>query len=595
MIKRMLINAREQDPRLFGVCAVYTLAAGLYPFLAVLLPRFMVGELEKGSRASLEVLFVIAAGYFVLAGGLGFVRTYLDKWSYNKISLLRLDYLKDCCVKMMDMAYCHTEDAGFMAKYNKAFTATQSNNNGVEGIYHQMFELPAILLTTLILAVQIALLSPWVLLGLSLGLLCTVTASRRSYAYRYAKEKDLAVWRRRIGYYSNVTSDFSYGKDIRMYGLKQRIRENYDRQIAGYKSVRVLVAAREYRWGFLALAGLLTGDILTYATLAGRALNGMSVAEFSMYLAAAATLSATLSQAAEKFGVILGEAQYVRAMFAFLDADLGEKGGDREPLCREAPEIVFDDVSFRYPGSDKWVFRHLDLTVRAGEKLAVVGVNGAGKSTLVKLLMGLFSVTEGQIRIDGIPVEEYDKKALYSMFAPVFQEVNVLAFTVRENVAGRLTEIDDARVEEALRRAGLREKIKGLPEGMGQMVLKVVDENGALFSGGENQKLAIARALYKDAPVAVMDEPTAALDALAEEEIYRDFDGLVRGKTAIYISHRLASTRFCDHIALIGPEGVEEYGTHEELMEQKGEYYRMFSVQGKYYQENGGETDERNE
>ena len=200
--------------------------------------------------------------------------------------------------------------------------------------------------------------------------------------------------------------------------------------------------------------------------------------------------------------------------------------------------------------------------------------------------MGLFPVTEGQIRIDGTPVEEYDKKALYSMFAPVFQEINALAFTVRENVAGKLTDIDDAKVEEALRQAGLWEKIEGLPQKTEQMVLKVIDENGVLFSGGENQKLAIARALCKDAPIVVMDEPTAALDALAEEQIYRDFDGLVQGKTAIYISHRLASTRFCDHIALIGPDGVEEYGTHEELMERGGEYYRMFTVQGKYYREN---------
>ena len=586
MIRRMLANVKRQKPALFGVCALYTLAAGLYPFLAVLLPRFMIGELEKGSGASVKAVVMIAAGYFVLAGCLGLARTYLEKWSYNKLSLLRLDYLKDCCVKIMDMAYFHVEDAGFMMKYDKAFIATQSNDNGVEGIYHRLFDLPALILTMLSLAIQIGFLSPWVLLGLCAGLLCRVAASRKSYAYRYGRETEIAGWRRRIQYYSRVTSDFSYGKDIRMYGLKDRIRANYDRQIDGYRKVRALVAGREYRWGFLALAGLLLGDALTYGTLLYRALHGMSIAEFSMYLTAAATLTGCLSQAADKFGVILGEGQYVRALYGFLDTDLGERGGDHPACSSGAPEIVFDDVSFCYPGSDTYVFRHLNLTIHAGEKLAVVGINGAGKSTLVKLLMGLFSVTEGQIRIDGTPVEEYDKKALYSMFAPVFQEINTLAFTVRENVAGKLTDIDDAKVEEALRQAGLWEKIEGLPQKTEQMVLKVIDENGVLFSGGENQKLAIARALCKDAPIVVMDEPTAALDALAEEQIYRDFDGLVQGKTAIYISHRLASTRFCDHIALIGPDGVEEYGTHEELMERGGEYYRMFTVQGKYYREN---------
>ncbi len=585
MIRRMLDNVKRQRPVLFGACFLYTLAAGLYPFLAVLLPLFMIGELERGAQASLNVIFWIAAGYFVLAGLLGFVRTYLNSWSYNKISLLRLDYLKDCCVKVMEMAYPHTEDAAFMMKYEKAFVATQSNDNGVEGIYHRLFELPALILTILILTVQIGFLSPLVLLGLCAGLVCRIAASRKSYAYRYGKETEIAGWRRRIQYYSRVTSDFSYGKDIRMYGLKERILANYDRQIDGYRGVRALIAGREYRWGFLVLFGLLLGDGLTYGTLVWRALSGMSIAEFSMYLTAAATLASCLTQAADKFGTILGEGQYVRALFDFLDTDLGEKGGERPASVSKVPEIVFDDVSFRYPGAEDYVFRHLSLTIAGGEKLAVVGVNGAGKSTLVKLLMGLFDVTEGQIRIDGVPVEEYDKKALYSMFAPVFQEVNVMAFTVRENVAGKLADIDDARVEDALKRAGLWEKIEGLPQKTRQMVLKVVDENGVLFSGGENQKLAIARALYKDASIVVMDEPTAALDALAEEQIYRDFDGLVQGKTALYISHRLASTRFCDHIALIGPDGVEEYGTHEELMERKGEYYKMFTVQGKYYRE----------
>ena len=435
------------------------------------------------------------------------------------------------------------------------------------------FELPALILTILILTIQIGFLSPGVLLGLCAGLLCRVAASRKSYAYRYGRETEIAGWRRRIQYYSRVTSDFSYGKDIRMYGLKDRIRANYDRQIDGYRKVRALVAGREYRWGFLALAGLLLGDALTYGTLLYRALHGMSIAEFSMYLTAAATLTGCLSQAADKFGVILGEGQYVRALYGFLDTDLGERGGDHPACSSGAPEIVFDDVSFCY----------LNLTIHAGEKLAVVGINGAGKSTLVKLLMGLFPVTEGQIRIDGTPVEEYDKKALYSMFAPVFQEINALAFTVRENVAGKLTDIDDAKVEEALRQAGLWEKIEGLPQKTEQMVLKVIDENGVLFSGGQEQKVAIARALYKDASLIILDEPTSALDPLAEEEIYENFHDLAGGRTAFYISHRMSSSLFCDRILVIDGGRVADFDSHEKLMKKDGMYRRLFQTQADNY------------
>ena len=211
------------------------------------------------------------------------------------------------------------------------------------------------------------------------------------------------------------------------------------------------------------------------------------------------------------------------------------------------------------------------------------GRNGAGKTTLVKLMLGLFDVTEGEIRINDIPIGEYDKKELYSMFSAVFQDINILAFTVRENVAGRREGIDDEKVAKALEQVGLKEAIEALPKKTEQMMLKVIEEDGAMLSGGQNQKLTIARALYKDAAMVVMDEPTAALDPLAEAEIYENFSQLVKGKTAVYISHRLASTRFCDHIALFDQEGLKEYGTHEELMELKGSYYEMFTVQGKYY------------
>lgn len=169
------------------------------------------------------------------------------------------------------------------------------------------------------------------------------------------------------------------------------------------------------------------------------------------------------------------------------------------------------------------------------------------------------------------------------MFSVVFQDINILAFTVRENVAGRLKEIDDGRVDRVLEQVGLMEVVDALPENTEQMMLKVIEEDGVMLSGGQNQKLAIARALYKNANMVVLDEPTAALDPLAEADIYENFSSLVKCKTAVYISHRLASTKFCDHIALFDQDGLKEYGTHEELMKRQGIYYDMFTIQGKYY------------
>lgn len=585
VLKRMLNQVRQQNPRLFVLFGLYTPAAAVCPVLAVLLPKWILGELEKGAGARPVQLLLIVLAYFTAAGVLGFSKTWIYNWSYNKICLLRLNYVRDCSVKVMEMAYPHTEDAGFMQTWEKAFSAASGNDNGVEGIYHKLFETPAVGGTILILAGMIGRLSPWILLGLILDLAALLWINRQSYRYRYSRKKEEAGWKRRIQYYGNMTCDFSYGKDIRMYGMRQRILDNYSGQIEGYKTVQKSIAKREYRLGFLGLAALLVSDGLTYGILIARTVGGMSIADFSMYLTATVTLSVCLKELADQLSFIRGEGQYVHELYRFLDEDMGERGGDWPAVENDTLEVVFDDVSFRYPGSDRYVFRHLNLTIHKGERLAVVGLNGAGKTTLVKLMMGLFDVTEGQIRINGVPIQKYNKKALYSMFAAVFQEVGLMAFTVRENVAGRLEGIDDRRVEQVLRQVGLWEKIDGLPGKTRQMLLKIMEEDGAILSGGEVQKLLIARALYKDANMVVMDEPTAALDALAEAEIYEDFSHLVKGKTAVYISHRLASTRFCDHIALFDREGLKEYGTHEELMALRGSYYEMFMVQGKYYTE----------
>ena len=203
----------------------------------------------------------------------------------------------------------------------------------------------------------------------------------------------------------------------------------------------------------------------------------------------------------------------------------------------------------------------------------------------MKLMTLLFEPKWGEILVNGIPQKEFNRQEYFKMFSVVFQDIVPVAFTIGENVACTAKNIDQVRLWDCLDRVGLGEKIRGFEKGTDQMLLKVIDENGTQFSGGEAQKLMIARALYKDANMVILDEPTAALDALAEAEIYQNFDELVSGKTAVYISHRLSSTKFCDKIALFDGNGLAEYGNHEELMAKQGAYYHMFTVQGKYYRE----------
>lgn len=254
-------------------------------------------------------------------------------------------------------------------------------------------------------------------------------------------------------------------------------------------------------------------------------------------------------------------------------------------------EFEFRNVSFRYPKSDTYALRNLSLTLSPGERLAVVGLNGAGKSTFIKLLLRLYEPAEGEILLNGVNINRYARGSYYRLFAPVFQDVQLFAFPLSENISMQEPlNTDKDRARECLIKSGLEDKLKTLPSGMDTEVLKVIYDDGTDFSGGEKQKIALARALYKDAPVVVLDEPTAALDALAESRLYQDFDKLIGERSAVYISHRLSSTQFCSHVAMFEEGELAEYGTHRELLEKDGAYARMFHTQAQYYVDEAGEV-----
>lgn len=579
-LKRLLANAASNDRGVFILFAIYTFSAAALPFPSVLLPKLVIGELTGAARP--EYLLYIVIGFFIISTIFDFMKNIADRNSYMRLTRLRMEYICSQFSKVLRMDYPLCEDDQFFDRYEKAFRSTSGDNNGVQAVYLSLFKAPAMALTVLVLAVFIGLKNPAILAAITVNIAAVALISRRVHAFRFSKREELGHAERRKDYFLKTTHDFSYGKDIRVYNLRDRVIANCKREIQGYVDILRVIAGREYLWGFIGLITLFISDAATYGLLALDVVRGMSIADFSMYLAAAVSLSLYLKNLTKEATTILNEGEYVNELFSFLDKDLSGTQGSRGPIVNDTLEIEFRDVSFKYPRSEKYIYEHLNLTIRKGERLALVGVNGSGKSTLVKLITGLFHATEGQILINGIPIEEFSQKALFSMFSAVFQEVNIIAYTVLENVAG-CENGDRARAEEALKMAGLWEKIASLPKGLDTVMLKVIDEEGAIFSGGESQKLAIARALYKDANMVIMDEPTAALDALAEQEIYEHFDELTQGKTALYISHRLASTRFCDRIILLDGARIAEEGTHAQLMAKHGRYYEMFTVQGKYY------------
>lgn len=588
-LKRMLKEVWKENKSLFGRSALYMIIAGIYPFFAVVLPKFIIGVLEKKkvtTTEGIEQIIWISVIFFVLAGSFSFLQNYIHDRDYNKVCRLRINCLSQTFTKLMTMDYKYREDAKFLDQYQLAFDSTSSNDNGVEGIYHKLYDMPAQILSITILTVLIGMKNPIILVGVAFNIAVGLMVEKYVNKYQYSMREEEGKAYRRKNYYYKTTYDFTYGKDVRLFGLEKRIVENYNYEINRYIKIFKLVENKKLVFGVFALFAALVSDVITYGYLVNGVLKGMSIADFSMYLTAVITLTSLLVVFAKDVAFLYKEGLYVEDYYRFIDADLGTKGGEKNALT-DALEIEFRNVTFRYPGTEKDIFKNLNFTIHKGEKLAIVGINGAGKSTLVKLMTGLFEPTEGEIYVNGIPQREFDKEEYFKMFAVVFQEVTPIAFTIGENVACTNKGKDNDRIFSCLKKVGLKDKVDGFARGIDQMMLKVIDEDGTQFSGGENQKLMIARALYKDANMVVLDEPTAALDALAEADIYRDFSDLVEGKTAVYISHRLSSTKFCDKIALFDANGLSEYGNHDELMELKGNYYEMFTVQGKYYREDG--------
>ncbi|NLJ97535.1 MAG: ABC transporter ATP-binding protein [Clostridiales bacterium] len=578
---------RLNDKTIFILCLIYTLVSLIEPIFPIALPKVMIDYLTGTSPNNRGIVW-IALGFFIFYGLFSFLKHWLNYYSYPRMLKLRMTYISKQIDKLLNMDYKYMESAKFFDERELAFASTNSNENGVEGIYHKLYELPQLVLTILVLSVFIGLASPFILIALIINIAITSWVAIAVNKYEYKKKEQLSKHSRRVNYYAKTAKDFSYGKDVRLYDLKERILDNFNTEIKGYIGAFKLIKNREYALGFLSLLTLLLSDICTYGILTYLVIKGMPIADFSMYIIATSTLSIKMTNLSENITYIMREYMYVKDLFKFLDENLVEDDGERLAVPGDIPlEVEFSHVTFKYPDTDNNIFEDFSLKIPAGQKLALVGINGAGKTTFVKLLTGLFTPDSGRILINGHDIREYKKSELYKMFAVVFQDVNILAYTIAENIACSQDNIDYDKVNSVLKQVGLYDKIQGLPKGVNTMLLKIIDEEGTVLSGGESQKLAIARALYKGGNCVIMDEPTAALDALAEQEIYEEFDALTKTKTSIYISHRLASTKFCDVIAMIDGTGLIEYGSHDELMKLGGEYYKMFITQGKYYQEGG--------
>lgn len=378
------------------------------------------------------------------------------------------------------------------------------------------------------------------------------------------------------------------GMDIRLYGLHRGISAALERhRKEDWEAETATARIRARCEGISQLSESICYG-LCYIYVALKALGGAFPMGFVVqYVGAIGQFSASVRKLSVSLTTLLRNTKYLELTYSFLDIQNKKYMGTIPVEKRDDNEfeIEFRDVSFRYPGSDTDALKHLNFRFKLGTKLAVVGRNGSGKSTMIKLLCRLYDPTEGEILLNGINIQKYDYDEYMSLFSVVFQDFQLLSFTLGENVASSRN-YDRDKARQCLEQAGFKERLSLLPKGLDTYLNQDFDKSGVAMSGGEAQKIALARALYKDAPFVVLDEPTAALDPLAEYEIYTHFNDMVGNKTAVYISHRLSSCRFCDEIAVFHAGELVQYGPHSELLADRcGQYYALWTAQAQYYAE----------
>ena len=507
---------------------------------------------------------------------------------YGRISV-RCEIINLLNRKAATTSYPNVDDDGFKKLLAKSQECTSANRAATEAIWTTLTTLITNLLGFIIYISLLTSVQPLLILVILVTTVASYFIGNYVNGYGYRHREEEAEYERHMDYISGRTRDLSAAKDIRIFGLRPWLEDLYGKAMGAYTAFHSK-AQSVYIWAKIAdLVLTFLRNAIAYAYLIGLVLqNGLGVAEFLLFFTAVDGFSEWVSGILGGFNTLHKQSLDISTVRECLEYDEPFKFDGGEHIEAEAGrkyEIRLENVSFRYPGADKNTLTNINLTLHPGEKLAVVGLNGAGKTTLIKLICGFLDPTEGRVLFDGNDIRNFNRADYYTMFSAVFQSFSLLAGTIAANVAQNDVGIDMERVKECVEKAGLQAKIESLPDGYETYLNREIYEGAILLSGGETQRLMLARALYKDAPFIILDEPTAALDPIAEADMYQKYNEMTSDRSSIYISHRLASTRFCDRIIMIDNAGISEEGTHDELLKLGGKYADLYEVQSKYYKE----------
>ncbi|MCI8566762.1 MAG: ABC transporter ATP-binding protein [Lachnospiraceae bacterium] len=580
---------RRYDHRLLWVSAGLIFLGIAVPYTELILPKTAIALLLEG--AGVQRIAGQLSGLLLLAVFLHFLNAYCLSKRRWLLSYIGQGSSHELLMKSLTCPYRYSQDADAQALYGRLRSLLDSNaTNCYVLALHALTDMAVGAAGFFLYMAILGRIELWLVLLLAAASAVHFLAMRQVSRHGHRLKEQTAGLDKKLEYLFRVTGSLSYAKEVRLYQGSGWLLEKL-----GKLSGECLVYDRKKEEGrfaghaICALAAFLR-DGIVYAALICMVLEGkLSLDAFVFAAGAVRGLSAFLLRVLDGAVLFNSAGLYMEDLRTYGETD-DEAGAQAEgpaeakpyPAAKDAPQIEFEEVSYTYPGG-KQIFDRLSLKIEPGEKLALVGQNGAGKTTFINLLCGLIRADKGRVLLNGRDIGEIPREVLFSYFAPVFQDNFLMPTTLAQNVAPTAPE-DEEGIWRCLKECGLAAEAAGWKKGLHTPMTRVAYEEGLELSGGQKQKLYLARMLYQNAPVILLDEPTSALDPLAESEVYRQYNRFTKGRTAIFISHRLASTRFCDRILLLENGAIREQESHEELMEKRGAYYELFSLQSRYYQ-----------